>query len=47
MAEALCDRVLVLHRGTLVAEGTSADVKSLARLPPNASLEDAFLRLVE
>jgi ABC-2 type transport system ATP-binding protein len=47
MAETLCDRVLVLHRGTLVAEGTTDEVKARARLPPGASLEDAFLRLVE
>lgn len=46
MAETLCDRVLVLHRGALVAEGTTAEVKALAQLPTNASLEDAFLRLV-
>jgi ABC-2 type transport system ATP-binding protein len=47
MAETLCDRVLVLHRGSLIAEGTPAEVKTLARLPPTTSLEDAFLKLVE
>jgi ABC-2 type transport system ATP-binding protein len=47
MAEVLCDRVLVLHRGSLIAEGTPGEVKAQARLPPTASLEEAFLRLVE
>jgi ABC-2 type transport system ATP-binding protein len=47
MAETLCDRVLVLHRGSLIAEGAPAEVKALAGLPATASLEDAFLKLVE
>ncbi len=46
MAEQLCDRVLVLHRGAMIADGTPADVKARASVPPEASLEDAFLRLV-
>ncbi|MCC6620754.1 MAG: ABC transporter ATP-binding protein [Deltaproteobacteria bacterium] len=46
MADRLCDRVLVLHKGRLVAEGTPADVRARAGLPPESSLEDAFLRLV-
>ncbi len=46
MAETLCDRVLVLHRGSLVAEGSPAQVKLGAGAPPGASLEDAFLRIV-
>ncbi len=47
MAEALCDRVLVLHRGVLIAEGTAAEVKASAGVAPEASFEDAFLKLVE
>ncbi len=41
-AEALADRVVVLHRGTVAAEGTPATIKGSA-----ASLEDAFLELLE
>ncbi len=47
MADALCDRVLVLHRGSLVAEGTPRDVRAQAKVAENASLEDAFLELVK
>jgi ABC-2 type transport system ATP-binding protein len=46
MAETMCDRVLVLHKGALVAEGTAAKVKAQAGVAPEASLEDAFLRIV-
>jgi ABC-2 type transport system ATP-binding protein len=45
-ADHLCDRVLVLHKGKLVASGTTRDVRDQAGLPPEASLEDAFLKLV-
>jgi ABC-2 type transport system ATP-binding protein len=41
MADALCDRVLVLHKGRLIAEGTPAAVRGT-----HASLEAAFLDLV-
>ncbi len=46
MADILCDRVLVLHRGRLVAEGRPDDVRALAGVSADASLEDAFLALV-
>ena len=41
-AEALADRVVVLHRGSVAAEGTPAQIKGGA-----ASLEDAFVELLE
>jgi len=41
-AERLCDRVTILHQGTVVASGTTADVRGSHR-----DLEDAFLELVE
>jgi ABC-2 type transport system ATP-binding protein len=47
MAEQLCDRVLVLHKGEMIADGTSSDVKARAGVGPDASLEDAFLELVK
>ena len=41
-AERLCDRVTILHEGTVVATGPTADVRGSHR-----DLEDAFLELVE
>jgi sodium transport system ATP-binding protein len=41
-AERLCDRVTILHQGTVVASGTTAEVRGSHR-----DLEDAFLELVE
>lgn len=47
MADVLCDRVLVLHRGRLVAEGSPAAVRAQAGVADGASLESAFLELVK
>jgi len=44
-AELLCDRIGLLHRGRLLAEGTPSDLRALA--DGASSLEEAFLRLVE
>jgi sodium transport system ATP-binding protein len=41
-AERLCDRVTILHEGTVVATGPTGDVRGSHR-----DLEDAFLELVE
>ena len=43
-AELLCDRIGLLHRGRLLAEGTPAALRAMAGGAP--SLEEAFLRLV-
>jgi sodium transport system ATP-binding protein len=43
-AELLCDRIGLLHRGRLLAEGTPAALRAAADDAP--SLEEAFLRLV-
>ena len=40
-AEALADRVIVVHKGLIVAEGTPAQIKGDA-----ATLEDAFVEMV-
>jgi len=42
-AELLCDRIGLLHRGALLAEGRPADLKAAAGAP---SLEETFLALV-
>jgi ABC-2 type transport system ATP-binding protein len=39
-AEALCDRLAVVARGRVVAQGTPADVRG-----PHRTLEDAYLEL--
>ncbi len=46
-AEKLCGRVIVLHQGTLCAEGTLDEIRALAHAAPTATLEEAFLALVE
>jgi sodium transport system ATP-binding protein len=43
-AELLCDRIGLLHRGRLLAEGTPPALRATAGNAP--SLEEAFLRLV-
>jgi ABC-2 type transport system ATP-binding protein len=42
-AEALCDRVAVMHAGRLVAIGTPSEL--CARIGPNADLDDVFAAL--
>jgi len=44
-AELLCDRIGLLHRGRLLAEGTPLELRT--RADGASSLEEAFLRLVE
>ena len=47
LVEALCDRVMILHRGKEVAFGTLDDIRSLATLHAEASLEDVFFAVTE
>lgn len=46
-AEHLCDRIIILRRGVVVAEGTLAEVHERAAMGHDASLEDVFLTLTE
>jgi ABC-2 type transport system ATP-binding protein len=46
MADLLCDRVLVVDHGRLIAEGTTDAVRAQAGVAADATLEDAFLALV-
>jgi len=39
VAEAVCDRIAIIHRGKIVATGTTAELKQ------NRALEDRFLEL--
>jgi ABC-2 type transport system ATP-binding protein len=45
IAEALCDRIGVIHRGKLLAQGTMAELNHTAKTGA-AGLEEVFLTLV-
>jgi len=47
MVEALCDRVLILHRGQKMAFGSLEEIRGLATLHSEASLEDVFFAVTE
>ena len=46
IAEDLCDRIGVIHRGRLIATGTTGDLRGTALLA-EGDLEEVFLRLTE
>jgi ABC-2 type transport system ATP-binding protein len=47
LVEALCDQVLILHRGEKRAWGSLEQIRSLATLHEEASLEDVFFAVTE
>jgi ABC-2 type transport system ATP-binding protein len=47
LLEALCDQVLILHRGQRMAFGSLEEIRSLAALHAEASLEDVFFAVTE
>lgn len=46
-AEHLCDRIIILQRGRVLAEGSLAELHDRAKMGVDASLEDVFLTLTE
>lgn len=46
IAENLCDRIGIIHKGSLIATGTTTDLKLSAHVQ-EADLEEVFLRLTE
>lgn len=46
-AERLCDRVIILNRGRLIAEGTVEELHQQMKQGADVSLEDMFLQLTE
>jgi ABC-2 type transport system ATP-binding protein len=44
VAEAVCDRIAIIHRGKIIARGTTTELKAAAGQPGSA-LEDIFLEL--
>jgi len=45
-AERLCDRVIIMHKGQLLAEGTLSELQQRAQME-GSTLEEVFLRLTE
>lgn len=45
IAQAICDRVAILDRGRILAEGTLQELREAVHAGSNESLEDIFLRL--
>jgi len=46
-AEKLCDRIIILRKGTIIAEGSLEELHQRAKMGEDASLEDVFLNLTE
>ena len=46
-AEHLCDRIIIIQNGKIIAEGTLEELHQRAQMGRNASLEDVFLTLIE
>jgi ABC-2 type transport system ATP-binding protein len=46
VAEDLCDRIGIIHKGSLIAMGTTRELKQMAQAQ-EADLEAVFLRLTE
>ena len=44
IAQALCDRVAIMYQGTIMAEGTVAELRQTAGLP-GSTLEEVFLKM--
>jgi ABC-2 type transport system ATP-binding protein len=47
VAEKLCDRIGIIHKGRLVACGTMAELKAIDRTEAGQSLEEIFLELTD
>lgn len=47
MADRVCDQMLIIHRGRKIAAGSAHAVRLQAGVGESATLEDAFLKLVE
>lgn len=46
-AEHLCDRIIILQQGRIIAEGSMAELHERAQMGRDATLEDVFLTLTE
>jgi ABC-2 type transport system ATP-binding protein len=46
MAERMCDRLIVMDHGRMIGTGSARELRVQAGVAPDASLEEAFLKLV-
>ncbi|MCX8052402.1 MAG: ABC transporter ATP-binding protein [Armatimonadetes bacterium] len=46
-AERLCDRIIILRKGVVIAEGSLEELSRRAKMGEDATLEDVFLSLTE
>jgi len=46
VAEAMCDRLAIIHKGRIIVEGTLEELRSRAEERDDADLEEVFLSLV-
>lgn len=46
-AEKLCDRIIILQRGSIIAEGDLKELHERSKMGEDATLEDVFLNLTE
>lgn len=46
-AEHLCDRIIILQKGRIIAEGSLAELHQRAQMGRDATLEDVFLTLTQ
>jgi ABC-2 type transport system ATP-binding protein len=44
IAEQMCDRMAIIHKGNIISTGTSEDLRKQAHTP-ESGLEQVFLRL--
>jgi ABC-2 type transport system ATP-binding protein len=44
-AERLCDRLVIVHRGRVIATGTMAELRGLTHASADSTLEEVFLHL--
>ena len=44
IADAICSKITIINEGSIIAEGTSQEIKAMAGLK-SSSLEDVFLKL--
>jgi ABC-2 type transport system ATP-binding protein len=45
IAQAICDRVAILDRGSIIAQGSMEELRRTVHAPSGESLEDIFLQL--
>lgn len=47
LAQELCDRIIAIHRGRLIADGSVDDLRAMVGAVEDAPLEDVFFLLID